>query len=431
MEQFIVSWLLDIIGDKMDFRQYGGMRGNSVCHYLIEFINFILHQQETDSTAVLACLVDFSKAFNRQDHTILVTKLSDMGVPGWLLKLVIAFLKDRCMRVKYKGKYSKLFSLPGGGPQGSLLGLFLFLVLINDVGYSGQVNNVGDLITRKKKMKEMNVIHLKYVDDLAIAEEVNMKTQLTTVPLTERPQPDTFRARTGHQLDTETSKVFSQLKQIQKYSQDNKMKLNVPKTKLMLFNPCRTKDFMPEMEINNTRIELVEQARLLGVILTSNLSWSANTESIVERCNKKMCMLRRLKKLGASTDDLLDVFMKQIRSVAEFAAPVWNSALTGQDISSLERIKKIALHIILADQYISYNVALKTMGLVKLSERRRKICMKFANKAQNNSKFSIWFRPNLRRNTRLKQPRFCTVVCRKQRFEKSPISYLTRLLNGK
>ena len=57
-----------------------------------------------------------------------------MGVPGWLLKLVMAFLMDRSMRVKYKGKYSSLYYLPGGGPQGSLLGLFLFLVLINDVG---------------------------------------------------------------------------------------------------------------------------------------------------------------------------------------------------------------------------------------------------------------------------------------------------------
>ena len=100
MELFVVTWLMDIIGNKMDFRQYGGMKGNSICHYLVEFINFILHQQETSSTAVLACLVDFSKAFNRQDHTILVTKLSDMGVPGWLLKLVIAFLKDRKMNTK-------------------------------------------------------------------------------------------------------------------------------------------------------------------------------------------------------------------------------------------------------------------------------------------------------------------------------------------
>ena len=97
-----------------------------ISHYLIEFLNFILHQQENESTAVLACLVDFSKAFNRQDHSILVTKLSDMGVPGWLLRLVVAFLQDRKMKVKYKGKYSKLFSLPGCGPQRSLPGLSFF-----------------------------------------------------------------------------------------------------------------------------------------------------------------------------------------------------------------------------------------------------------------------------------------------------------------
>ena len=43
---------------------------------------FILYNQDDkDPTAVLACLIDFSKAFNRQDHNILITKLSDMGVP--------------------------------------------------------------------------------------------------------------------------------------------------------------------------------------------------------------------------------------------------------------------------------------------------------------------------------------------------------------
>ena len=124
MEQFVVTWLLEIIGHKMDFRQYGGTRGNSICHYLIEFINFILHEQESESTAVLACLVDFSKAFNRQDHNTLITKLNDLGVPGWLLKIVMAFLEDRSMKVKYRGKYSSLFSLPGGGPPRHTPGAF-------------------------------------------------------------------------------------------------------------------------------------------------------------------------------------------------------------------------------------------------------------------------------------------------------------------
>ena len=208
--------------------------------------------------------------FTWQDHSILITKLCDLGTPGWLLNIVMAFLSNRTMKVKYTGKYSQLFSLPGGGPQGSLLGLFLFLVLINDAGFEGQQNNVGELITRKKNLKEINTIHLKYVDDLALAEAIDMKTQLTHVPVEERTLPDAYRARTGHKLTNEKSNVYDQLKKTQVYADQNKMKLNIKKTKLMLFNPCSSKDFMPEIVINNTRIDLVEEIKLLGVMLTSD-----------------------------------------------------------------------------------------------------------------------------------------------------------------
>ena len=427
MEQFVVQWLLEYIGDKMDFRQYGGTRGNSISHYLIEFINFILHQQELGDTAVLACLVDFSKAFNRQDHNILITKLSDLGVPGWLLKLVIAFLEHRTMKVKYKGKFSKLFSLPGGGPQGTLLGLFLFLVLINDAGFSHQVNNVGEQIT-KKKINEMNRIHLKYVDDLSLAESVDM-TSLSHVSSDLRAQPDTYRARTGHILKMKNSQVYQQLQKTQEYAIKNHMKLNLAKTKLMLFNPCKSKDFMPEMVVEGTRLDLVEQAKLLGVIVTSNLSWSANTDYIVERCYKKMWVMRRLKKLGADDSDLIEVYHKQVRSVAEYAVPVWNSALTGEDICKIERIQKIACNIILGDKYKSYTHALKTLGMEKLSVRRKNLCIKFARKAQKHDKFSKWFKPTPTVTARIKKPQFYEVVCRTSRFENSPLSYLTKLLN--
>ena len=158
---------------------------------------------------MLACLVDFSKAFNRQDNSILVTKLSDMGVPGWLLRLVVAFLKERTMAVRYKGKISGVKQLPGGGPQGTLLGLLLFLVLINDLGWDNQSNNIGEIITCRRRLKQVNEIHLKYVDDLALAEAIDMKSQLKTVPVAERPQPDVFRARTGHALINEDSTLIA------------------------------------------------------------------------------------------------------------------------------------------------------------------------------------------------------------------------------
>ena len=77
-----------------------------------------------------------------------------------------------------------------------MLGLLLFLVLINDAGFSDQVNNAGELITSKKNFKAANQIHLKYVDDMSIAEAVKLKDKL--VPNTDRPRPDPYHARTGH-----------------------------------------------------------------------------------------------------------------------------------------------------------------------------------------------------------------------------------------
>ena len=229
-EQIIVKWLLDYIGEKMDFRQYGGTKGNSICHYLIEFINFILlNQDSTDQTAVLACMVHFAKAFNRLNHNILISKLSDMGVPGWLLKVVMGFLTNRRMKVRFNGKQSSTKYLPGGGPQGTLLGLFLFLVLINDAGFSGQLNNAGELLTSKRNMKEVIKIHLKYVDDLTLAASINLPERLVSLPDSERPLPDMYHARTGHVLPVANSELVKQLEETEEYAVVNQMKLNYQK----------------------------------------------------------------------------------------------------------------------------------------------------------------------------------------------------------
>ena len=62
MERFVVMWLLEIIGDKLDFRQYGGTKGNSISHYLIELVNF---------SPLLSWLVLLTSARLSTDKTIL------------------------------------------------------------------------------------------------------------------------------------------------------------------------------------------------------------------------------------------------------------------------------------------------------------------------------------------------------------------------
>ena len=112
-------------------------------------------------------------------------------------------------------------------------------------------------------------------------------------------QPDTFHKRTGHQILPEQSRVFNNLKKTEKYASDNLMKINYSKTKLMVFNPGTVRDYLPRFVFNNDDLEVVEETKLLGVVLRSDLSWGANTEYMVKRANRKLWCLRRLKKLGA------------------------------------------------------------------------------------------------------------------------------------
>ena len=430
-EHFVVMWLLEYIEDKIDVRQFGGSKGNSITHYIIEFINFILSNQEnTAPTAILAAMVDFSKAFNRQDHGVLVTKLSDMGVPGWLLKLVISFLTNRTMVVRYKGATSSEKPLPGGGPQGTLLGLLLFIVLINDAGFAEQENNVGKNITARKNFKAEPLLHLKYVDDMTLAESINLKEKLVFRPESERPLPDNYHAKTGHFLPEGGSQVFKKLEETRDYASQNKMKINYKKTKVMLFNQCKNWDFMPLLELEGNELELVEEMKILGIVVSSDMKWAANTEYIVQKGYNRLWILRRLKAMGSGQEDLKDVYLKQVRSVLELAVPAWHPGLTQEDSLDIERVQKAALHIILGERYTSYSSALKTTKLDCLSSRRDSLCEKFAKKAVKHKKHTNWFKNNDKVTvTRLKQPKLCPVIARTKRFEDSPISFLTKLLN--
>ena len=88
-------------------------------------------------------------------------------------------------------------------------------------------------------------------------------------------------------------------------------------------------------------MEVVEQLKLLSVLITSDLKWKANTEFITKKAYKRLWLIKRLKQMGASLVSLLDISVKHVRSVLEFAAVVWTSSLTKQDIGSIEKSKTV------------------------------------------------------------------------------------------
>ena len=69
------------------------------------------------------------------------------------------------------------------------------------------------------------------------------------------------------------------------------MQINYKKTKFMLSNPCSSLDFMPKLELGGHDLELVEEMKLLGLVITSDMKWAANTDSIVKRGFKKLWLI--------------------------------------------------------------------------------------------------------------------------------------------
>ena len=144
-------------------------------------------------------------------------------MPGWLLNIVKGFLENRTLTVKYKGVKSEAKKMPGGGPQGTLLGLFLFLVLINDAGFPELNRDFGERITRAiTKRKQIDPKHWKYVDDLTLAEAIDLKTMLEKYTKNVLEKPLTYHNRTEHLLPPHKSRVQEKFNDIIEYANDNK-----------------------------------------------------------------------------------------------------------------------------------------------------------------------------------------------------------------
>ena len=127
--------------------------------------------------------------------------------------------------------------------------------------------------------------------------------------------------------------------------------------------------------MNNVKLDRIPVTKLLGVWLDENLSWTRNCKEICIKSYSRLSMLTKLKYVGVSKEDLLDIYILYIRSIAEYCSVAFHSSLTVQQTQTLERIQRTCIKVILGDMFIDYNSALEMCGLEALQDRRGKRCL--------------------------------------------------------
>ena len=125
--------------------------------------------------------------------------------------------------------------------------------------------------------------------------------------------------------------------------------------------------------LNQVVFECIEQTKLLGIYLTPDLKWQANTRQIYLKAMSRMWLLRRLKFIKLEPEVLMDYYIKEIRPLTEHGVAIWNSGLTHAQINEIEKIQKVALKIILDENYITYEVACTLMNTQPLKHRRTEL----------------------------------------------------------
>ena len=234
-------------------------------------------------------MVDWKQAFDRQCPVLGVKAFLRNGVRRSLLPLLISYFQNRRMIVKWNGEQSSTRSLNGGGPQGALWGILEYLA---------QSNNNTDFLSENRKFK--------FIDDLSILEMISLLSiGLSSYNFNQHVASDI--PANGYFVNPDNLETQKYLDEICEWTAINKMQLNTKKTKAMLFNFTTKHQFSTRVAVENDTIEIVKEAKLMGVIINDQLTWSPNTESLVKRANSRTRLIHKLVDFSVPEENLVTI----------------------------------------------------------------------------------------------------------------------------
>ena len=223
--------------------QHGFRSGRSCLSQLIAHFDRISQLLESNQNVDVVYL-DFAKAFDKVDFLVTMRKLHSMGISGKLGHWIYSFLTNREQAVIVNGITGNIFEVKSGVPQGSVLGPLLFLVLISDIDQGTASTFISS-----------------FADDTRAAKGIS------TVEDVEALQTD--------------------LQAIYRWAQDNNMEFNSPKFECLRYgNNTDIKENTWYKTPSGDPIKVVEHAKDLGIIMSSNGTFREQVNRVISTANQ-------------------------------------------------------------------------------------------------------------------------------------------------
>ena len=240
-------------------------------------------------------LLDFSKAYDTVWRQKLLLSMFEKGVPLYIIRWIHGFLTNRLASVRYNGTTGKTKLMKQGVPQGSVLAPILFLFYIN---------NLAEILPD-------STINALYADDVSI--------------LAQHEDKEVAEAILQKSVNVVTT-----------WSKEWKLSLNASKSEVSFFTLDTSElSFSPSILIDGTVLRHNQFPRLLGVILDPKLSFTAHTEEVIEKVDKKKNMLAAVahSKWGWKKHQLKRIYYSHCRSPMDSSAIAWQPWLWNTDMS--------------------------------------------------------------------------------------------------
>lgn len=325
--------------------QHGFRKSCSTTTNLLELTTMInegfINSMQTD-----VVYNDFSKAFDKVNHDLLLLKLDRMGFSISLLKWLGSYLKGRKQSVKFRNSYSKNINVISGVPQGSHLGPLLFTLFINDL---------PSIIKHSKT--------LMYADDVKIVLSFKNSDQQKLLQ--------------------------NDINHLTTWCDDNLMELNIKKCKYMIFT--RSLEINGRYTMNNTYLELVDIFNDLGVILDRKLDFKKHISLTVNKATGVLGFIKRWAKEFSDPYTTKQLFTTLVRPILEYGSVVWDPQY---QIHS-NKIESVQVQFLLfclrglgwnpSIQLPSYEKRLALIKLPTLKSRRHMLNATFLLKLLNGS----------------------------------------------